>query len=98
MQKHVAFDIDGTLTTDEGMSKFWEYQFDGDYTVGIISARPMTSIEQFIEDEGLTPMFVESTLMKNRAMDRIADEGIYYGDRMVDKGYARMAGWEFRGG
>lgn len=95
MTEYVAFDIDGTLTTQEGRSAYWEYVFEEDTTVGIITARPMSSAKRFLDEQGMNPAFIESTLTKNRAMERIADEGTYYADRLVDQGYARMAGWDF---
>lgn len=100
MTKVVAFDIDGALTTDEGIRRYKE-ALKTDAKVGIVSARSVNNIMEFMLDNNIEADFVRSAQLKGMELRRIEsrfqpDEMIYYGSWFRDRVHARLSGWEYR--
>ena len=95
MTRAVGFDIDGVLTTDEGMELYQEMKDDPDVTVHIVTARNRTLARDFVFQNQLEPNSIHPTQFKGRALRGIADSGTYYGSWFRDRIHARAAGWEY---
>lgn len=98
--KVIAFDVDGALTEDEGMSEYTRVK-NQENTVGIVSARSMTGINEFIVNNNIKPDFRRSSMLKVRELRSImdefeAEEYIYYGSWLRDRVAANLAGWQYR--
>lgn len=97
----IAFDIDGALTTREGM-RLWNEQKDrAGHTLGIVSARNEDEIEQFIQDSNISPEFTRSTRLKGVTLSNMkdefdADEFLYVGSWTRDRLAAVIGGWEYQ--
>lgn len=96
----IAYDIDGVLTTHEGINEYRRRE-DNDDITGIVSARTSRDIESFINDKNISPDFKESALLKGIKLRRLkskhdADEYIYYGSWFKDRVQAAIAGWEYK--
>lgn len=100
--KIVAFDLDGTLQTEEGL-RFYREQKNRDNTkVGILTAGDVSEAKKFAKEKNLDPDFVMRGIIKSIRLVVIAGEidtskqHIYVGDRVTDRMAAVLAGWEFK--
>lgn len=96
----VAFDIDGTLTRDGVLIAYRELKKRVGITIGIVTRRPQTLAESFVEEHNLQPEFLKSRVIKSIAFEDIEDsmddeEFIYVGNRVSDFIYAKLSGWGF---
>lgn len=98
----VAFDIDGVLTEKKGRKLYREKRSEG-HTVGVITARPMESAQEFIDKYNLNPAFIRSSPFKGKVMRDLSnkydrEEYVYYGSWMKDQFQTMIAGWDYRAG
>lgn len=96
----VAFDIDGTLTQDKVLTAYRELKNRDGITIGIVTRRPQSYAQKFIEDNGLQPEFLKTRIVKTLAFEEIKDNidddnYIYVGNRISDFGYAKLSDWDF---
>lgn len=96
----VAFDIDGTLTRDEVLTAYRELKKMGGITIGIVTRRPQTLAESFVEEHNLQPEFLKSRVVKSIAFEDIeanidGKDFIYVGNRVSDFVYAKLSSWDF---
>lgn len=96
----VAFDIDGTLTEQPVLDLYKELNSTQGFTVGVVTRRPPTLSQKFIEDNELDTEFVRNRWFKSIAFNNIEQEiqagrYIYIGNRITDYSYARFSGWEY---
>jgi len=101
MARVVAFDIDGSLSTQEGAELYQKLKREG-ATVGIVTARGPIRAQQFVDDRGMSPDFVRSAyILKGQKLSEIkdqypADSYTYYGSWSRDRIHAKIAGWEYK--
>lgn len=95
MTQVFAFDIDGALTEQEGITKFRTLMEREDVRVGIVSARTEENANEFIQENNLKPDFVKTGVLKGRLLGEVADEGVYVGSWARDRFHAKMAGWDY---
>lgn len=97
-----VFDIDGTLTTDEGMEQYKKEKRKAPTTVvGIVSARSQASIDEFVEENDLKPDFARSAKLKGIQLWQLKhewtpDEMIYYGSWVRDRAHSLLAGVDYQ--
>jgi len=100
----VAFDIDGVLTTEQGMEKYNELHSDPNVVLGIITARDKQSAIEFTKENNLQGSFtfLRSTQLKGEEMRNVkrlfsnAQSYTYYGSWFRDRAHAFLAGWEYK--
>lgn len=96
MPEVVAFDIDGVLTTDEGMELYREFKADPNVSVHVVTARNKTLARDFVFQNDLEPDSLHYTQLKGQALSNISDSGTYYGSWARDRVHARVAGWDYK--
>lgn len=97
----VAFDIDGVLTTREGLTEYKQFMSRDNTTLGVVSARNRDSIDEFIEQSGVKTDFRRSSKLKGITLMNLSDmynpdEKVYYGSWAKDRVQALLAGWEYK--
>lgn len=95
MSDVVAFDIDGVLTTDEGIKLYRELKSDPSVSVHVVTARNKTMARDFVFQNDLEPDSLHHTQLKGQALSNISDSGTYYGSWARDRVHARVAGWDY---
>lgn len=90
-----AFDIDGALTSKEGLERYREVKDLRNVRVGVVSARSKRSALNFLDKTGLQPDFIRTGAMKGRILRDISDSGVYIGSWVRDRFHAKVAGWEY---
>lgn len=96
----IAYDIDGVLTSAEGRSDFNTAR-KTENTVGIVTARSESSMQQFIGEQGFNPDFARSTNVKFKTLMNLEEEFgtgdvLYVGSGLRDKMAAKIAGWDYK--
>jgi len=100
----VGYDIDGRLTEEESRMEFVQDSVTREVTVGIITGRSNSGMEDFLEshpDIQRDAKFTEASRVKVLGLREVksmfpgADKFIYKGSGPRDRVAAMLAGWDY---
>jgi hypothetical protein len=98
----IAYDIDGVLTTTEGLNQYKSDHMDDDNAVGIVTGRTRERKEDFITSISPAPDFTSKTRAKAFELRKIkreypdAETYLYVGSNARDRIASVTAGWDSR--
>jgi len=94
----IAYDIDGTLTNTNVIETYKQLPTWVDK--GIITRRPPSLRDKFIQTNGLKTDFRRSSFFKTIGLRSVgrqySGEKLYIGNRISDSVYTSLASWQFQ--